>query len=38
LCTYTDHNNQYFVTVAGNVDLSLVAALCIALDEKENEK
>ncbi|KAK5173593.1 uncharacterized protein LTR77_002274 [Saxophila tyrrhenica] len=27
----------YFVTVAGNVDLSLIAACCVALDEKENE-
>ena len=28
----------YFVTVAPNVDLSLIAALCVSLDEKENEK
>nr|OQO26957.1 hypothetical protein B0A51_05956 [Rachicladosporium sp. CCFEE 5018] len=28
----------YFVTVAPNVDLTLIAALCICLDEKENEK
>ena len=30
--------SKYFVAVAGNVDLSLIAACCIALDEKENEK
>jgi len=29
---------QYFVAVAGNVDLSMIAACCVALDEKENEK
>ncbi|KAK5111562.1 hypothetical protein LTR62_004858 [Meristemomyces frigidus] len=28
----------YFVVVAPNVDLSLIAAICISLDEKENEK
>ncbi|KAK3669973.1 hypothetical protein LTR78_010145 [Recurvomyces mirabilis] len=28
----------YFVVVAPNVDLSLIAGLCICLDEKENEK
>jgi len=28
----------YFVSVAPNVDLSLIAALCVCLDEKENEK
>jgi len=27
----------YFVAVAPNVDLSLIAAICISLDEKENE-
>ena len=27
----------YFVAVAANVDLSLIAAICISLDEKENE-
>ena len=29
---------QYFVTVAPGVDLALIAAICISLDEKENEK
>ncbi|KAH8815594.1 tubby C-terminal-like domain-containing protein [Xylogone sp. PMI_703] len=29
---------NYFVTVAPNVDLSLVAAVCISLDEKEKEE
>ncbi|KAK3700139.1 hypothetical protein LTR37_016142 [Vermiconidia calcicola] len=28
----------YFMTVAPNVDLSLMAAICVALDERENEK
>ncbi|KAH8595820.1 tubby C-terminal-like domain-containing protein [Bisporella sp. PMI_857] len=28
----------YYVTVAPGVDLSLMAALCVCLDEKENEK
>lgn len=28
----------YFVTVAPNVDLSLIAAICVAIDERENEK
>lgn len=28
----------YFVTVAPGVDLSMIAAICICLDEKENEK
>jgi len=28
----------YFVSVAGNVDLSMIAALCVCLDERENEK
>jgi hypothetical protein len=28
---------QYFVAVAPNVDLSLIAAICISLDEKEND-
>ncbi|KAK3116279.1 hypothetical protein LTR53_003531 [Teratosphaeriaceae sp. CCFEE 6253] len=28
---------SYQVTVAANVDLSLIAAICISLDEKENE-
>lgn len=27
----------YFVAVAANVDLSLIAAICISLDEKEND-
>jgi len=29
---------SYFVSVAPNVDLSMIAALCVCLDEKENEK
>ncbi|WPH01144.1 LURP-one-related [Acrodontium crateriforme] len=28
----------YFVTVAANVDLSLIAGICVALDERENEE
>ncbi|EGP91871.1 unnamed protein product [Zymoseptoria tritici ST99CH_1A5] len=28
----------YFVTVAPGVDLSMIAAICVCLDEKENEK
>ena len=28
----------YFVTVAPGVDLSLMAAICVCFDEKENEK
>ena len=28
----------YFVKVAPNVDLTMIAAICISLDEKENEK
>lgn len=28
----------YFVKVAPNVDLTMVAAICISLDEEENEK
>ncbi|KAM0701312.1 hypothetical protein Q7P35_011673 [Cladosporium inversicolor] len=28
----------YFVTVAPNVDLTLIAAICVCLDERENEK
>ncbi|KAK4546167.1 hypothetical protein LTR36_002304 [Oleoguttula mirabilis] len=27
----------YFVTVAPNVDLSMIAAICVSLDERENE-
>ncbi|CAK4033717.1 Hypothetical predicted protein [Lecanosticta acicola] len=27
----------YFVTVAANVDLSLIAAICVCLDEREND-
>ena len=34
--TWTDLM-QYFVTVAANVDLSLIAAVCVSLDERENE-
>ncbi|KAL3424743.1 DUF567 domain protein [Phlyctema vagabunda] len=29
---------SYFVTVAPNVDLALIAAICVCLDERENEK
>lgn len=29
---------QYFVTIAPGVDMSLIAAICVALDERENEK
>lgn len=29
---------SYFVTVAPHVDLVLIAAICICLDERENEK
>lgn len=28
----------YYVTVAPRVDLALMAAICVCLDEKENEK
>lgn len=28
---------QYFVAVAPNVDLSLIACICACLDERENE-
>ncbi|TVY48483.1 Protein LURP-one-related 15 [Lachnellula cervina] len=28
----------YYVTIAPNVDLALMAAICVCLDEKENEK
>lgn len=28
---------QYYVTVAPNVDLTMVAAICVCLDERENE-
>jgi len=28
----------YFVTVAPGVDLTLIAAICVCLDERENEK
>ena len=34
----TDNDTQYFVTVAPNVDLSMIAAICVAIDERENEK
>ncbi len=27
----------YFVTVAPNVDMSIIAAMCICLDERRNE-
>jgi len=27
----------YYVTIAPNVDISLMAAICVALDERENE-
>jgi len=29
---------SYFVTVAPGVDLTLIAAICVCLDERENEK
>lgn len=29
---------SYYVTVAPNVDLAMMAAICVCLDEKENEK
>jgi len=29
---------QYFVTVAPNVDLTLIAAVCVCLDEADNDK
>jgi uncharacterized protein YxjI len=32
------NKQTYFVTVAPGVDLALIAAVCICLDEKENEK
>ncbi|GIZ40270.1 hypothetical protein CKM354_000361600 [Cercospora kikuchii] len=32
------NKQTYFVTVAASVDLSLIAALCVAIDERENEK
>ena len=32
------NKQQYAVTVAPGVDMALVAALCICLDEKHNEK
>lgn len=32
-----DQISQYFVTVAPNVDLSLIAAICVCLDEREND-
>lgn len=28
----------YYVTVAAGVDLAMMAAICVCLDEKENEK
>jgi len=28
----------YYVTVAPNVDLAMMAAICVCLDERENEK
>lgn len=28
----------YYVTVAAGVDLSMIAAICVCLDEKENER
>jgi hypothetical protein len=33
-----DNDIQYFVEVAPNVDLTLIAAICVCLDERENEK
>lgn len=32
------NKQTYFVTVAPNVDLSLIAAICVAIDERENDK
>ncbi|KAF7193977.1 Protein LURP-one-related 10 [Pseudocercospora fuligena] len=32
-----DDKQTYFVTVAPNVDLSLIAAICVCLDEREND-
>ena len=32
------NEEQYFVHVAPNVDLTMIAALCVCLDEKANEK
>ncbi|KAF2211457.1 hypothetical protein CERZMDRAFT_112557 [Cercospora zeae-maydis SCOH1-5] len=32
------NKQTYFVTIAPNVDMSLIAALCVAIDERENEK
>ena len=29
---------QYYVTVAPNVDLSLIAATCVSLDEREEKR
>lgn len=29
---------SYFVTVAPGVDLAMMAAICVCLDERENEK
>lgn len=29
---------SYYVTVAPNVDLAMMAAICVCLDERENEK
>ncbi|KAF2207234.1 hypothetical protein CERZMDRAFT_51442 [Cercospora zeae-maydis SCOH1-5] len=32
------NKQTYYVTVAPNVDLSLIAAICVAIDERENDK
>jgi len=31
-------SQTYFVTVAPGVDLSMISAICVCLDEKENER
>ncbi|CAK1356749.1 hypothetical protein CB0940_12035 [Cercospora beticola] len=32
------NKQTYFITVAPGVDLSLIAAICVAIDERENDK
>ena len=29
--------SQYFVAIAPNVDITLVAAICVAMDEREEQ-
>lgn len=31
-------SQTYYVTIAPGVDLAMVAAICVCLDERENEK